>query len=158
MKKSPERTSPGNECITYSQPSTCLSLWFGGVMGISPTEFLSRYGSQSGRSGGASASSNAGIPLELWGHHGNWKSEATQRCYMQKDAPSILSVSRVAMGQHIPAPVPRGSLPRSSAATLCRPRLRSRKSPTPSRGSMRAPSLGSPEVPWERGKQEKSRC
>jgi hypothetical protein len=80
-------------------------------MGISPTEFLSRYGSQSGRNGRASASSNAGIPLELWGQHGGWKSAATQRCYMQKDAPSILLVSQAAMGQHIPAPVPRGALP-----------------------------------------------
>ena len=71
VKKSPERTSPGNECITYAQLSTCLSLWFGGLMGIPPTEFLSRYGSQSGRNGGASAASNAGIPLELWGQHGD---------------------------------------------------------------------------------------
>ena len=30
---------------------------------------------------------------------------------MQKDDGSILLVSRVAMGQHIPAPVPRGALP-----------------------------------------------
>jgi hypothetical protein len=80
-------------------------------MGISPTEFLSRYGSQSGRSGGASATSNAGIPLELWGQHGDWKSAAAQRCYMQKDAMSILSVSRAAMGQQIPAPMPRVALP-----------------------------------------------
>ena len=45
-----------------------------------------------------------------------------------------------------------GHSPRSSAADFCRPRLRSRKSPTPTKGSMRAPSLGSLEVPWERGK------
>ncbi len=80
-------------------------------MGLSPTEFLSRYGSHSGRSGGASAASNAGIPLELWGQHGDWKSAAAQRCYMQKDVVSILSVSRAAMGQPIPALVPRGALP-----------------------------------------------
>ena len=30
---------------------------------------------------------------------------------MQKDAGSILSVSRATMGQHIPALVPRGALP-----------------------------------------------
>jgi hypothetical protein len=29
VKESPERTSTGNECITYAQFSTCLSLWFG---------------------------------------------------------------------------------------------------------------------------------
>ena len=72
MKKSMERTSPGNGCITYDQFFTCISLrWFGGVMGISPTEFLSRYDSQSCRNGGASSTSNDGIPLELWGQHGD---------------------------------------------------------------------------------------
>ena len=71
VKKIPEKTSPGNECITYAPFSTCLSLWFGGVMGISPTEFLSRYISQSGRSEGASSTCNANIPLELWGQHGD---------------------------------------------------------------------------------------
>ena len=80
-------------------------------MGIPPSEFLSRYGSHSGRSGGASTSSDVGIPLELWGWHGDWKSAAAQRYYMQKDAGSILSVSRAAMGKHIPAPLPRGALP-----------------------------------------------
>jgi len=44
--------------------------------------------------------------------------------------------------------------PRSFAAALCRPRLRSRKSPTPSRGSLRAPLLGSPKVPWKQGKNK----
>ena len=33
--------------------STNLAQWFGGVMGIPPTEFLSLYGSQSGRNGEA---------------------------------------------------------------------------------------------------------
>ena len=76
---------------------------------------------------------------------------------MQKDAPSILSVSRAAMGQHIPAPVPRGALP---------PIIRSFVPSTPPveevaysiEGSVRAPSLGNPQVPWEMGKQEKSWC
>ena len=45
VKKSPERTSPGKECITYAQFSTFLALWFGGVLGISPTVFQSRFGS-----------------------------------------------------------------------------------------------------------------
>ncbi len=111
VKKSPERTSPGNACITYAQFSTFLALWFRGVPGIAPAEFQSRYGSRSGRSGGASSASNAGIPLELWGQHGDLKSAAAQRCYMQKDVPSILSVSRAAMGQRIPVPAPHGALP-----------------------------------------------
>ena len=65
VKSSPERTSPGEEFITYAQLSTILALWIGGVMGISSTEFLSLYGSPSIRSGSTSATSNAGIPLEL---------------------------------------------------------------------------------------------
>ncbi len=67
VKNNPERTSPGNECIRYAQYSTLLALWIGGVMEISSTEFLSLYGSRSGRNGGASTASNAGIPMELWG-------------------------------------------------------------------------------------------
>jgi len=69
-KKIPERTSPGDDYIAYGQFSTFLALWFGGVMGLSPEEFLSQYGSQSGRSGATSAASNAIIPLELWGNMG----------------------------------------------------------------------------------------
>jgi len=71
MRSSPERTSPGEAFITYGQFTTYLSQWFGGVLGVSPSEFLSLYGSQSGCSGAASAASNAGIPLELWGQHGD---------------------------------------------------------------------------------------
>ena len=65
-RSSPERTSPGEIVTTYAQFSSFLAFWFGGVMGISPTEFLSLYGSESGRSGAASAASiNVGVPLEL---------------------------------------------------------------------------------------------
>jgi hypothetical protein len=71
VKKSPKSTSPGKECNTYVHYSTNLALWLGGGTGISPTEFLSLYDSQSGRGGGALAASNAGIPLELWGQHGD---------------------------------------------------------------------------------------
>jgi len=102
VKKSPDKTSPRNECITCAQFSTFISLWLRGAMGISPTKFHSLYGSQSGRNGGASAASNAGIPLALWGQHGDLKSAATQRYYMKKDVPSILSVSLAAMGYRIP--------------------------------------------------------
>jgi hypothetical protein len=45
MMKSPERASPGNDYIAYGQFSTFLALWFGGVMGLSPKEFLAQYGS-----------------------------------------------------------------------------------------------------------------
>jgi hypothetical protein len=97
VKKSPERTSPGDDYIAYMQFSTFLALWFGGVMGLSSEEFLAQYDSQSSRSGAASAASNVGISLELRGQHGDWKSAATQRCYMKRDTESILSVSRASM-------------------------------------------------------------
>ena len=112
VRSSPKRTSPDDAFITYVQFTTCLSQWFGGVLGVSPSEFVSLYGSQSGRSGAASAASNAGIPLELRGQHGDWKSAAAQRCYMKKDATSILSVSLAAMGQPARrAPTPLGAPP-----------------------------------------------
>ncbi len=53
--------------------------------------------SQSGRSGGASAASNAGIPLELWRQHGDWATYKSQNRYMKKDIKAILSVSLAAM-------------------------------------------------------------
>jgi hypothetical protein len=99
VKKSPERTSPGHDYIAYGQFSTLLALWLGGVMGLSPEEFLEKYGSQSDRNGEASAASNAGISLELWGQHGVWKSAAAQSCYMKRGSESILSVSRASMRQ-----------------------------------------------------------
>ena len=40
VKKIPESTSPGKDCIAYAQYSNSLALWFGGVMGISTREFL----------------------------------------------------------------------------------------------------------------------
>ena len=100
VARSPGKTLPGKEFISYDQFSRFLSLWFGGVLGCSAAEFKLRFGTQSGRSGGASAASNAGIPLELWGQHGDWASMAAQRCYMEKDMAALLSVSRAAMGQH----------------------------------------------------------
>ena len=57
--------------IKYDHYVRYLSLWFRKVLGISTQEFKAQYGSQSGRSGGASATSNAGIPIELWGQHGD---------------------------------------------------------------------------------------
>ena len=45
MKKSPEKTSPGDDYIAYGQFSTFLAMWFGGVMGLSSEELLAQYGS-----------------------------------------------------------------------------------------------------------------
>ncbi len=45
--------------------------WFRGILGLSAEKFKARHGYRSGRIGSASAASNAGIPVELWGHHGD---------------------------------------------------------------------------------------
>ena len=91
---------PGESRIAYAQLSRYMSLWFGSILGLSPAEFRKQFGTQSGRSGGASAASNAGVAWELWGQHGAWASEKAQTCYMQKDVASLLSVSQAAMSLH----------------------------------------------------------
>jgi hypothetical protein len=50
-----------------------------------------------GRSGGASAASNADISVELIAQHGDWASFESQKRYMKKDIKSLLSVSLAAM-------------------------------------------------------------
>ena len=74
-----------------------LSLWFGGILGLIPEEFKRRHGSQSVRIGSASAAYNAGIPVELWGEHGDWASFKRTHRYMKRDVKYILSVSFTAM-------------------------------------------------------------
>jgi len=75
----------------------CLSLWFGGIIGFTPEEFKGQYGSRSGRIGFAPAASNAGIPVELWGQHGDWASFKKQKSYMKRDVECLLSVSKTTM-------------------------------------------------------------
>ncbi len=79
-----------------------MLLWFGEVLGISTQEFKAQYGSQSGRTGGASAASNADIDLELWGQHGGWASFNSQKRYMKKYVKALLSVSMAVM--NVPSP------------------------------------------------------
>ncbi len=67
MAKSLGKTTPMVMAIKYAQYMRYLSLWFGGILGLTPEEFKGQYGSQSGRIGSALAASNAGIPVELWG-------------------------------------------------------------------------------------------
>ena len=59
--------------------------------------FIKQFATQSGRSGSASAAANAGVPAELWGHHGDWHSLAPQKVYMKSDKEFLLSVSREKM-------------------------------------------------------------
>ena len=88
---------PIGSAITYPQFRRYLSQWFGPVLGLSPGAFLKEFGSQSGRSGGASAAANVGVPWERWGQHGSWQSASAQRAYMQLSDENILGVSQTIM-------------------------------------------------------------
>jgi len=82
-----------------------MSLWFNGVMGVSFATFRKQFATQFGRSGGASAASNAGVLAELWGQHRDWKSWDAEKRYTKTDTPRLLSVSRATMGPpKTPAP------------------------------------------------------
>ena len=70
VAKNSRATAPGPKKITYDQFLRLLSLWFSGVMGVLVVAFRKQFATQSGRSGGASAASNAGVLAELWGQHG----------------------------------------------------------------------------------------
>jgi hypothetical protein len=59
-------------------------------MGISVKAFRKHFATQSGRSGGASAASNACIPVELWGQHGDWKTMNAQKRYVKSDKDTIV--------------------------------------------------------------------
>jgi hypothetical protein len=105
VSKTPGRTAPGPEKIKYDQFLHYMCLWFSGVMGLSVAAFRKHFATQSGRSGGASAASNAGVPAELWAQQGDWKSWDAQKRYMKTNPTRLLSVSRAAMGLlRYPAP------------------------------------------------------
>jgi hypothetical protein len=105
VAKIPGRTEPGPLKITYDQFGRYLGLWFSGVLGTSVASFRKQFGTQSGRSGSASAFANAGVPCELWGQHGDWHSKKAQVVYMKSNVDSLLSVSRATMR------LPNGSKP-----------------------------------------------
>jgi hypothetical protein len=106
---------------TYDQFLRYLGLWFSGVLGTPVAAFRKQLATQSGRSGNASAVSNAGVPCELWGQHGDWHSLQAQKVYMKSDVDSLLSVSRAAMS------LPMGSKP---AGRGKRPPAGARRSPS----------------------------
>ena len=85
--------------VILTQYMCYLSLWFGGMLGLSPEEFKGQYGPHSEHIyiGSASAASNVGIPVELWGHNGDWASFKHQKRYMKRDVESLLSVSKAVM-------------------------------------------------------------
>ncbi len=71
--KIPERALPGPGRISYDNFLWFMSHWFIGVMGISVDLSRKQFAAQSGQSGCASAATNAGVPAELWGMHGDRK-------------------------------------------------------------------------------------
>jgi len=72
VAKSPKKTVPGPERITYGQYLRFLGLlWFGGVFGTSLEAFRKQFATHFGRSRGAFAASNSGVRSELWGQHGD---------------------------------------------------------------------------------------
>ncbi len=93
VAKNLQKTVPYDVQIKYDQYVRYLSLWFIEVLGTLTREFKSQYGSQSGRSGGASAPYNVDIDLELWGKHGDWATFQSQKRYMKKDVKALLYVS-----------------------------------------------------------------
>ena len=90
VRRAAADTRPSGSVLKFSQYRRYLSIWFG----LSPDEFLSKFGSHSDRIGGASAAANAGVPMERWGQHGSWRSTSAQRSYMELSEENILSVSR----------------------------------------------------------------
>ena len=79
VAKNPGKITPMRMAIKYAQYMRYLSLWFGGILRLTPEEFKDQYGFQSCRIGAASAASNVGISVELWGQHGDWDSFKSQK-------------------------------------------------------------------------------
>eukprot|EP00873_Tetraselmis_striata_P003080 jgi/Tetstr1/423344/TSEL_014040.t1 len=87
---------PSSSPIEYPTFRRYLTRWFGPVLTPAMTEaaFLTRFGTQSSRSGGASAAANADIPIATWGQDGGWKSTSAQLRYTGLDEEHVMSVSR----------------------------------------------------------------
>ena len=67
VAKYPGRTEAGPLKITNDHFGRYLGLWFSAVLGTWVASFRRQFGTQSGRSGSASAVAKAGVPWELWG-------------------------------------------------------------------------------------------
>eukprot|EP00873_Tetraselmis_striata_P034581 jgi/Tetstr1/454845/TSEL_000323.t1 len=86
---------PFSSPIEYPTFRRYLARWLSPLLTPAITEaaFLTRFGTQSSRSGGASAAANADTPFATWGQHGGWKSTSAQ-LRMGLDGEHVLSVSR----------------------------------------------------------------
>eukprot|EP00873_Tetraselmis_striata_P033356 jgi/Tetstr1/453620/TSEL_040576.t1 len=90
---------PFSSPIEYPTFRRYLARWLGPLLtpAMAESAFLTRFGTQSRRSGGATAAANADIPFATWGQHGGWKSTSAQLRYMGLDEEHVLSVSRAIM-------------------------------------------------------------
>ena len=70
--------------LRYETYRSALALWFGETLGLDTEKFLELYGTKSGRSGGASATSQAGGDLATIKRQGAWESDAVN-CYIFQD-------------------------------------------------------------------------
>ena len=59
--------------------------------------FRKQFATQPGWSAGASAASNGGVSVELWGQHGDWKILDAHKRYNKSYKTRLLSVTRAAM-------------------------------------------------------------
>ena len=85
--------TPSCQYLRRDQPSySCVLSWFKeGVerLGLDPT----RYGTHSGRRGGATRAANVDVPDRLLKQHGGWRSERAKDCYVVSKLQARLSVT-----------------------------------------------------------------
>ena len=105
--------------ILYRTYKTALAKWMPGYVGAeNAEEFLKRFGTKSGRAGGATAAIAAGVPREDVQAHGGWTSEAVDR-YVTRGAEKKLSVGKAVLLSSPPATAP--SAPVSQSADPAEP-------------------------------------
>lgn len=84
---------PSRQYVRRDQPSyTTVLAWFKeGVqrLGLDPT----RFGTHSGRRGGATRAANVDVPDRLFKQHGGWRSERAKDCYVVSKLQARLSVT-----------------------------------------------------------------
>ena len=80
--------------IRYKTYKTALAKWMPGYVGAeNAEELLKRFGTKSGRVGGATAAMTAGVPREDVQAHGGWKSDAVDQ-YVTRSVDMKLRVGR----------------------------------------------------------------
>lgn len=85
--------SYGSVRIGYDTMSALCRTMFAGI-GLDPT----KYNTHSLRAGGASAASNADVPMEQWMEQGNWRSRRAAQGYVKTDDSRKLQVAHAIMG------------------------------------------------------------